>query len=102
VGGWPGAGVWDLVDGPSTLGIVPKSYREMRVAALKRAGEFAQQAGLPAVVTHLGFIPENASDPLFAEVVEVVRDLAMFYQNLGLEFWFETGQETPTTMLPSD
>ncbi len=98
-GGWPGPAVWDFVDGPGTLGIVPRPYRAMRVEALKRAGEFARQAGLPAVVTHLGFIPENASDPLFSEVVETVRDLAVFYKNLGLEFWFETGQETPVTLL---
>ncbi len=98
-GGWPGPAKWNLIDGPTTLGIVPAEYREMRVAALKRAGEFASQVGLPAVITHLGFIPENPSDPVFSEMVETVRDIALSYKEKDIEFWFETGQETPVTML---
>ncbi len=98
-GGWPGPKVWDFVDGPTTLGIVPARYRRERVIALEKAGEFAEAAGLPAVVTHLGFIPENAGDPLFAEVVDTVGGLAESYARRGIEFWFETGQETPVTML---
>jgi sugar phosphate isomerase/epimerase len=98
-GGWPGPAVWDFVDGPGTLGLVPRAHRAPRIDALRKAGEFASQAGLAAVVTHLGFIPENPRDPMFGEIVEVVRDLALYYQGLGLQFWFETGQETPTTML---
>jgi len=97
--GWPGPAVWNLIDGPSTLGIVPREYREVRSAALKSAGEFAHWVGMPAIVTHLGFIPEEPKDPLFDEVVAVVRDIASFLKDLGIEFWFETGQETPVTML---
>jgi sugar phosphate isomerase/epimerase len=97
--GWPGPKVWDLVEGPTTLGIVPEQYRPARVAALEKAGEFAQAAELPAIVTHLGFIPENAADPQFAAVVDTVGGLAESYLRRGIEFWFETGQETPVTML---
>jgi sugar phosphate isomerase/epimerase len=97
--GWPGPAVWDFVDGPRTLGIVPREYREVREAGLKRAGEFAKRAGLPAIVTHLGFIPENAGDPEFDAVVASVHRVAAFVRDLGVEFWFETGQETPVTML---
>lgn len=97
--GWPGPQVWDFLDGPRTLGLVPRNYREERVAALKQAGRFARQAGIPAIVTHLGFIPEDPRDPLFDEVVAAVRDIAMFVANMNVEFWFETGQETPVTML---
>jgi len=97
--GWPGPAAWNFVEGPATLGLVPAAYRAQRVAALERAGAFARRAGLPAVITHLGFIPENPSDPLFAEVVAAVRRVAQHLDGLGLEFWFETGQETPTTLL---
>ncbi len=97
--GWPGPAVWDFVEGPRTLGIVPREYREMRVAALKKAGDFAKWAKLPAVVTHLGYIPENAEDEMFKEVVGVVRDIAAYLKERGIEFWFETGQETPVTLL---
>jgi len=97
--GWPGPQVWDLLEGPETLGVVPKKYRAERVEVLKRAAEFAKLLGVPALQTHIGFVPENPSSPLFDEVVVAVREIALHLEKLGLEFWFETGQETPVTML---
>ena len=97
--GWPGPAVWDLLDGPYTLGLMPEDLREMRVRTLKDAGDFAKKIGLPAVITHLGFIPESPKDRTFLEVVEAVKDIAEYLKSIGLEFWFETGQETPVTML---
>lgn len=97
--GWPGPALWNFVDGPASLGLVPASYRHHRTETLIRAGVFAHNMGLPAIITHLGFIPENPTDPTFHEVVVAVRHIAMHLQKLGLEFWFETGQETPVTML---
>jgi sugar phosphate isomerase/epimerase len=97
--GWPGEAVWDFIDGPRTLGIVPSEHRAFRIGELKRGADFAHWLGLPAIITHLGFIPENATDPAFQEVVAAVRDVADYLSGLGMEFWFETGQETPVTML---
>ena len=97
--GWTGPAVWDFIDGPLTLGLVPSAYRAARVESMKRAGTFARELGVPAVITHLGFIPENPSDQGFCETVAAVRHIARFYERLGVEFWFETGQETPVTML---
>ena len=97
--GWPGPKVWNFVDGPSTLGIVPALYRRERMDALKKAGDFAQNAGISAVVTHLGFIPENPANELFTEVVSCVREVADYLGERNVEFWFESGQETPVTML---
>jgi L-ribulose-5-phosphate 3-epimerase len=97
--GWTGPMVWDFLQGPATLGIVPAAYRVHRVAELKSAGEFARALGVPAVITHLGFIPENPTDPLYADVVAAVKEIAIHLKGLGLQFWFETGQETPVTLL---
>jgi L-ribulose-5-phosphate 3-epimerase len=97
--GLPGPATWNFVDGPVTIGLVPREYRKERIAALKKAGDFAKRAGLPAIVTHLGFLPENPRDPVFDEVVTAVREVASYVKTLGLEFWFETGQETPVTLL---
>ncbi len=97
--GWPGPKVWNLVDGPETLGLVPRPYRAERIAALKQAVDFASRAGLPAIVTHLGFLPEEPRNPLFHETVEAVKTIAEYAGERGVEFWFETGQETPVTML---
>jgi hypothetical protein len=32
--GWPGPAVWDLVDGPETLGLVPPAWRAQNAAVL--------------------------------------------------------------------
>lgn len=98
-GGWSGPQKWNFVEGPSTLGIVPPEYRDKRVDELKAAADFSARLEVPAVVTHLGFIPDNPNDPLFGEIVDCVRELAEYMAERNLEFWFETGQETPTTML---
>lgn len=90
---------WNFTTGPLTLGLVPAAYRARRVSELKRAGSFARKIGLRAIITHAGFIPENAYDPVFHEVVVAVRDIAAHLDKLGMEFWFETGQETPVTLL---
>jgi len=97
--GVPGPEVWDFVEGPAVLGLVPRKYRRARIDALKEAGAFAAALGVPAIITHLGFIPENPGDAAFGELCEAVHEVALHLQELGLEFWFETGQETPVAML---
>ena len=97
--GYTGPGVWDFVDGPSTLGLVPPEYRDLRVAELKSAAEFASQCGAPAIITHCGFIPESPSDPLYAGTVEAIGQVAEHCLEHGVGFWFETGQETPVVIL---
>ena len=97
--GVPGPREWNFRKGPVTLGLVPPEFRQIRVASLKRAADFAEAIGAPAIVTHVGFIPENMTDPEFPRVVEAVREVAAYCEKKNLEFWFETGQETPVTLL---
>jgi sugar phosphate isomerase/epimerase len=91
--------VWDFYHGPETIGLVPRATRAARVAALKRASDLAKQCGVGAVHTHCGFIPEDPNDPMYPEVVKVIRDVASYCKNNGQLFLMETGQETPVTML---
>ncbi|MCP4644393.1 MAG: sugar phosphate isomerase/epimerase [bacterium] len=97
--GYTGPAVWDFIDGPSTLGLVPTKYRKKRVAQLKQGADFAARAGAPAIITHVGFIPENPDDRLYAPTIEALRDVAAHCKKRGIGFWFETGQETPVTLL---
>jgi L-ribulose-5-phosphate 3-epimerase len=97
--GWPGRRVWNFVEGPATIGIVPEPTRVARVAALKQGADFAVLIRVPSITTHVGFIPENPRDPAYPEVVEALRDVALYCHDRGLEFWLETGQETPVTLL---
>ncbi len=97
--GYSGLNVWNFIDGPTTLGLVPEATRAQRVADLKLGADFAAQCGAPAIITHCGFIPEVPSDPLYAATLEAIGDVARYCEKLGLGFWFETGQETPVTLL---
>jgi L-ribulose-5-phosphate 3-epimerase len=95
----PGRLKWDFVDGPSTIGIVPRATRTERIDALKQTSDFAKMLGIPNVQTHCGFIPENPGDPLYEEAVMAIRQLAEHCAGNGQSFLMETGQETPTTVL---
>ncbi len=95
----PGRMDWNFYQGPLNNGLVPPETRKVRVEHLKKASEFARQAGIPAVFTHCGFIPENPNEPLYKDVVAAIREVAQVCKANGQLFLFETGQETPVTLL---
>lgn len=94
----PGRLVWDFVDGPETIGLVPPATRAARIEALKQTSDFAKRLGIPRVQTHCGFLPENPRDPLYQPAVQAIREVAIHCAANGQDFLMETGQETPTTM----
>ena len=95
----PGPEVYDFYQGPLTIGLVPRQYRQARIARMKEVSDFAGKAGIPAVQGHCGFIPENPNDPLYREAVEAIRAVAEYCQKNGQNFRCETGQETPITLV---
>lgn len=97
--GWEGPKVWDFYEGQTTLGLVPPEYREMRIQNLCDGSVFAKKLGVTDVVTHMGFIPENPNDPNFGSFCDAVRTVAEHCKKNGQYLLFETGQETPVTML---
>jgi len=96
--GYRGPLVWNLVRGPETIGLPPERWREARVRALRKGAEFAREIGAPAIITHAGFIPERPNDPRYKATVRALRQVARHCRKLGIEFWFESGQETPVTL----
>jgi sugar phosphate isomerase/epimerase len=90
--------VWNFLEGPSTIGLVPPKTRAARIDALHQVSDFAKQLGIAQVQTHCGFIPEDPADPLYPGAVEAIREVALHCQANGQYFLMETGQETPTTM----
>lgn len=97
--GWTGPQVWDFYDGQITLGLVPVEYRQMRVEQLCAGADFANKLGITDVITHMGFIPENPNDPNFNSFCVAVRTVSEYLKKNGQNLLFETGQETPVTML---
>lgn len=97
--GWTGPCEWNFTGGPSTIGLVPEAYRFQRIQELKAASDFAQWLGVKNVITHVGFLPENPDHPDFNGTVAALRWLCRQMKARGQYFLFETGQETPVTML---
>ena len=97
--GWEGPAVWNFYEGPQTLGLVPPAYRAPRVKNLCDGADFAKTIGVQNVVTHMGFIPEDPNDPQFLPFCDAVRTVAEHCKQNGQCLLFETGQETPVTML---
>ena len=77
-----------------TVGLVPESTRAARVAKFEDISRFAQKLGVDRVALHIGFMPEDETDPryiqLFDITAKILDDLKARGQVLGLE----TGQET--------
>ena len=97
--GWEGPAIWDFYDGPLTLGLVPSAYRSVRIENLKKGSDFAKKIGVTDIATHMGFLPENPSSTEFNEVVCAIKVVAEHCKNNGQYLLFETGQETPVTLL---
>jgi len=97
--GWPGRVAWDLLDGPSTVGVVPYELREERAAVIKQGADWAARLGIEHVITHLGFVPEDGNDPQYTSLIPVLTSIANHLEQNGQTFLWETGQETPVALL---
>jgi sugar phosphate isomerase/epimerase len=90
--------VWDLKDGPRTIGLVPEETRGERVVHACRVSNWAREVGIPAVTSHIGFIPEDPDDPRFEPFVRMMQAFCRYCADNGQTFAFETGQETAATL----
>ena len=82
-----------------TVGFTEARWREPRIARTKAIAEFAAAIGIGAVSCHIGFIPEDSSQPVFTELVEVARTLCDACAANGQDFVLETGQESAEALL---
>ena len=97
--GWTGPKEWNFTGGPMTLGLVPEAYRMQRAEELLLGADFAVKIGAPRIATHVGFLPENMDDPRYYGVIAILRYIVRACKQKGICFLFETGQETPVTLL---
>ena len=97
--GWSGPVIWDFKSGPNTLGLAPKEYRFIRMKELMGGLDFAKKINVKDVVTHAGFIPENPSSTEYFGMAEVIKHIAEYAKKNEQNFLFETGQETPVTLM---
>lgn len=95
----PGHCVWNFRQGPATIGLVPKEGREEKIRAYHEMIDFCAMADVPAMHSHFGFIPEDPSSEQYKDFIRVMKDLANYAKERNILIYFETGQETPTTLV---
>jgi sugar phosphate isomerase/epimerase len=99
VGASSGPAVWDFYGGPLTIGIMPAVWQALHARELADSAAFAAKIGVPRVSGHMGFIPENPNDPVYSAGIAAAKWLAGIYAQKGIGLDFETGQETPITLV---
>ena len=98
-GGFEGESYADIPTTAKTVGLVPPEWRAARTAEMKEIADFANMLGCEVVALHLGFIPHDTSDPLYAEILQVTREVCDHCQANGQNLHLETGQETADALL---
>ncbi len=92
----------DYADIPTvqrTVGLVPLSTRAERIARTKAVADVAKYLGIDSVACHIGFVPEDPEEPLYAEIRDVTRDICDHCAKNGQNFTLETGQEPAHVLL---
>ena len=97
--GWDGPRWWNFYEGQLTLGLVPEAYRFQRLQMLEEGSDFAAKIGVTDLITHVGYMPENPYDEQYPKVITALKHIVGKCARNGQYFLFETGQETPVTLL---
>ena len=99
-GGFEGESYADIPTTQRTVGLVPPQTRAARTQEMKEIADFARLLACDVVALHLGFIPHQSDDPkLYAEILDVTRDVCDHCAGNGQTLHLETGQETADGLL---
>ena len=90
--------VWDLIDGPKTIGLVPEETRAVRIVHACTVSNWAKKLGVDVVTSHIGFIPVDATSLQYKNFIEIMKSFVSFCKSNGQLFAFETGQEPPKVL----
>jgi sugar phosphate isomerase/epimerase len=98
-GGFDGESYADIPTTRRTVGLVPPETRAARTAEMKEICDFARLLGVGVVGLHVGFVPHDAQDPMYADVVRVTQDVCDHARRNEQAVHLETGQESADTLL---
>jgi sugar phosphate isomerase/epimerase len=82
-----------------TVGFIPHVTREVRERRMLEVSDFAARLSVPAIATHVGFVPEDTSHPDYLAVREMVRRVCDHAVSHQQTFALETGQERANVLL---
>jgi sugar phosphate isomerase/epimerase len=98
-GGFEGESYADIPTVARTIGLVPPETRAERTQEMKEIADFARLLGVDVVALHVGAVPEDPSEPLYAEVVAVTREVCDHCLSNDQRLHLETGQESAEALL---
>ena len=98
-GGFEGESYADIPTVVRTVGLVPPETRAARTREMKEIADFTRLLGIDVVALHLGFVPHDTNDPLYAEVLAVTKDVCDHCAKNGQRLHLETGQESADALL---
>ena len=73
---------------------MPAATRAARLDVTYQIADFARRLGVERVAAHIGFVPEDSDEPLYAEIVKTSQAVCDRLGVQGQTFALETGQET--------
>ena len=97
--GFPGESYADIPTIHDTVGIVPPGTRVERIDMTKAHSDFAKSLGVHVLAAHIGFVPEDPSEPDYHATVAAVQGICDHCEENRQMFALETGQETAETLL---
>lgn len=83
----------------NTVGFIPPATREAREKRTYEVVDMTAAIGVPIFACHIGFVPEDHTDPTYAPVRDMVRRICDYCAAKGITFALETGQEPAETLL---
>jgi sugar phosphate isomerase/epimerase len=89
----------DIPTVQQTVGFIPAATRPAREARMVATSDFAAALGVKSIATHIGFVPEDSTDPDYIAVREMVRRICDHAAKHGQTFALETGQEPGDVLL---
>jgi len=82
-----------------TVGFIPRQTRAEREQRTYAVSDFAHEAGIASIATHIGFVPEDESHADYIAVRDLVRRICDHAAKNKQTFALETGQEAADTLL---
>lgn len=88
----------DIPTVQKTVGFIPAATREAREARTYEIVDMAAALGVDTIANHIGFVPEDRSDPVYGIVKAMVQRVCDYADKRGISYSLETGQEPAHVM----
>ncbi len=88
----------DIPTVQKTVGFIPRATRAAREERTRKVIDLAAALGVTGFACHIGFVPEEVTDPDYVAVREIVRRICDYAARHRMTVALETGQEPAHVM----